>query len=59
MKKKPNLRAEANRLLGCIGMDENSLFEEILSALEMAYVAGILSKKDDCEESRKANIYTF
>lgn len=39
------LGIEANRLLGCIGMDEASLYYEILSALEAAYNAGVNSNK--------------
>jgi hypothetical protein len=36
----PNFRVEANRLMGCIGMQEDDLRQEIITALEHAYHAG-------------------
>ena len=51
---KPNFRAEANRLTGCRGMEDDSFSEEVRTALELAYNRGIydyfqgIAIQEDC-----------
>lgn len=46
-----NIKAEANRLAGCVGMERESFTEEVLAALENAYAAGYekrATEENDC-----------
>ena len=47
----PNFRAEANHLMGCKGMEEESLREEIVAYLEKAWMDGLLKGRRENEES--------
>lgn len=44
-----NYRAEANRLAGCKGMDDESFFREIHMALQNAAMAGRIDAYNDVD----------
>lgn len=46
MKDKPNFRVEANRIMGCLKMDEEALRDEIKSSLEEAFDKGFKAGKE-------------
>lgn len=41
----PNFRTDANHLIGCMGMDEETLREEMKVYLEKAYLRGVLDER--------------
>jgi len=43
----PDFRVEIGHIMGCLGMDENTLREELKVYLQKSYLDGVMKEKEE------------